>query len=70
MDDPEYTATSGRKNALYLQSGYRQGRDYIPFYTGSAKTFDVEAFETQIKAWLELAAEDIISQISKDSEKT
>ena len=70
MEDHDYVDTNARKNAKYLRAGLRQGRDYIPFFAGDAKTFDVEAFEMQIKAWLELAAEEIIREASDEGEKT
>lgn len=65
MDDMDYALSNSKKNALYFQTGCRQGRDYIPFYSGDAKSFDVEAFEMQIRAWLELAAEEIVSQTAE-----
>ncbi|MBO7426007.1 MAG: hypothetical protein J6U23_10025 [Clostridiales bacterium] len=70
MDDMEYVSANSKKNGLYFKAGLRQGRDYIPFYSGDAKTFDVEAFEMQIKAWLELAAEEIVRQAAGEGEKT
>ena len=70
MEDYEYIDINAKKNAKYLRAGLRQGRDYIPFYSGDAKTFDVEAFEMQIKAWLELAAEEIVRQAAGEGEKT
>lgn len=70
MDDMEYVSSNSKKNGMYFQAGCRQGRDYIPFFTGDAKTFDVEAFEMQIKAWLELAAEEIVREAAGDLEKT
>ena len=70
MDDYEYVDTNAKRNARYIRAGLRQGRDYIPFYTCNSKTFDVEAFEKQILAWLELAAEDIVAQAAEEGEKT
>ena len=70
MDDHDYVDNNARKNARYLKAGLRQGRDYIPFFTGDSKTFDVIAFEMQIKAWLELAAEEIVREAAGDLEKT
>ena len=70
MDDHDYVDNNARKNARYLKAGLRQGRDYIPFFTGDSKTFDVITFEMQIKAWLELAAEEIVREAAGDLEKT
>lgn len=70
MDDYEYVDANAKRNARYIRAGLRQGRDYIPFYTCNSKTFDVEAFEKQILAWLELASEDIVAQAAEEGEKT